>query len=354
MNSLDRRSHRASTSAVLGFAWDAGVFRGDHVMAALGLTRSTALVALNRLIELGLVSELPAGASAENSGPGRPARSFRLRAEAGVVVGVDAGERSFVATASDLAGGVLARTAIEPAARGGEHGARVLAPEERRSLAFRAVDAVLAAAGRSRADVIGVGVGIPAPVDAAGDSPTHPSGVWRGLNAGLRAAFATEFPTVRVETDAALAAVAESRLGEARGHDNFVAVLARRRLRPGVFLDGRPVRGARGAVGEIDGCCDAAEDVAGRLGQVCRMAASCYDPDLIVVCGSAAAGLGDAVAAAAERLRAETDLPAPRIVASQLGGDVVALGAACVARDQARDVALDLFSERLSAVRTEC
>ena len=37
--------HRLSTSAVLEFAWDAGAFRADHVMAALGLTRSTALAA---------------------------------------------------------------------------------------------------------------------------------------------------------------------------------------------------------------------------------------------------------------------------------------------------------------------
>ncbi len=353
MNPLDRRSHRASTSAVLGFAWDAGVFCGDHVMTALGLTRSTALVAVNTLIELGLVSELAPGASAEHSGPGRPARSFRLRAEAGVVVGVDAGERRFVATVSDLAGGVLAQTAIGPAGWRGEHEPAVMDPDERRSLGFRAVDSVLASAGRSRSDVIGVGVGVPAPVDAAGDSPHHPNGVWRSLNAGLRAAFAAEFPAVRVETDAALAAVAEGRLGEARGHDNFVAVLARRRLGVGIFLDGRPVRGARGAVGEIGVLCDA-DDLGSRLGKVCRMAASCYDPDLIVVCGAAATGLGDAIAATAERLAADTESPAPRVVASRSGGDVVALGAACAAREEARDIVLDLFSERLSVVREEC
>ena len=49
--------HRLSTSAVLEFAWDAGAFRADHVMAALGLTRSTALAALGTLIELGLIGD---------------------------------------------------------------------------------------------------------------------------------------------------------------------------------------------------------------------------------------------------------------------------------------------------------
>lgn len=47
--------HRASTAAVLEFAWDAGAFQADHVIAALGLTRSTALAALDTLIELGLI-----------------------------------------------------------------------------------------------------------------------------------------------------------------------------------------------------------------------------------------------------------------------------------------------------------
>lgn len=70
--------HRASTAAVLDFAWDAGVFRADHVMAALDLTRSTALAALDSLIELGVVSEVAGPEDDNGYRLGRPARRFAL------------------------------------------------------------------------------------------------------------------------------------------------------------------------------------------------------------------------------------------------------------------------------------
>lgn len=402
--------HRVSTAAVLEFAWDAGVFRADHVMAALGLTRSTALAALGTLIELGLISELPSAGPEEGQRLGRPARRFELRADAGILVGIDAGERHFTAIAADLAGRVLARQRFD--VRGFADDARThfvdLDPRERQAAAFRAIDAVLEAAGRTRAEVIGVGVGIPAPVDADGGSPAHPSGFWQHMNSGLQQVLAEDFPAVRVENDAALAAVCEGTLGEARGYDDFIAILVGRRLGSGVFLDGRLVRGAHGGVGELAGfgyvsgignaygigvraerwlreALDAGripsdhpwaqldeagltaaaalavadlddpvsrpmlEELGGKLGRICNVVARFYDPGAIVICGAMAGALGDAIAIARTHVEAESELPPPAIVASRFGADVVALGAASAAREAAQLIALSLFTERYHA-----
>ncbi|MFT3968791.1 MAG: ROK family protein [Micropruina sp.] len=399
--------HRASTAAVLEFAWDAGAFQADHVIAALGLTRSTALAALDTLIEVGLISELPSAGPEEGYRLGRPARRFALRAEAGVVVGIDAGERQFTATVADLAGVILARRSIE--VRGFTDAALVkfpdLDPDERPQAAIRAIDDVLAAVERTRADVIGVGVGIPAPVDADAGSPVHAQGFWQHMNSGLQSALDAEFPAVRVENDAALAAVAEGALGEARGHDDFVAILVGRRLGSGVFLDGRLVRGAHGGVGELEGLryvpgvgsthgigpraewwlrhafeageipADHAwahlegggltaeavlsaaslddpvsrpllEELGLTMGQICRVVARFYDPGVIVVCGAMAGALGDVLEIARTHLVADSELPPPEIVSSQFGGDIVSLGAVSAAREAAAAVALALFSER--------
>ncbi len=360
--------HRTSTSATLDFAWDAGVFRSDHVMAALGLTRSTALAALNTLVGLGLIRVLPSASTAGGSGPGRPARRFQLRAEAGVMVGIEAGERQYRAVATDLAGGHLAKVQID--ASGSNHSAGVEGadPQRRRALAFRALDSVLAAAGRPREDVIGVGVGVPAPVNAGGVSPPDPRGRWQRVNAGLGAAFGAEFPAVRVENDAALAAVAEGVLGEARGHDNFVAILGGRRLGAGVFLGGRLMRGAHGGVGELDGLGDAAgfavrssaentvlrpptEELARTLGRICGIVTRFYDPDLLVFCGAAAGVMSGAIEMAHRDIRTQTELPSAGVVASRLGADVVALGAAAAVREDVRGVVLDVFSSRSGGAR---
>lgn len=398
---------RASTASVLEFAWDAGAFRADHVIAALGLTRSTALAALDTLIELGLISELPSAGPDEGYRLGRPARRFELRGEAGVVIGVDAGERQFTAIVADLTGSILAREGFD--VRGFSDPDRVPFPDldlkERPAAAFRAIDAALAAAGRSRADVIGLGVGIPAPVDADGGSPAHPSGFWQHMNSGLHGLLAGEFPAVRVENDAALAAVAEGSIGDARGCDDFIAILVGRRLGSGVFLDGRLVRGAHGGVGELEGftyvsgigssygigvraerwlrdaleagrvpadhpwaqlagaglTAEAAlaaadlddpvsrpllEELGATLGRICNVVARFYDPGLIVVCGAMAGALGDVIEIARGHVDAESELPPPSIVASQFGGDIVSLGAVSAAREAARSVALTLFSER--------
>lgn len=398
---------RASTSAVLEFAWDAGTFRADHVIAALDLTRSTALSALDTLIEIGLINELASSGEEDGYRMGRPARLFKLRGEAGLVVGIDAGDRRFTAVAADLSGHVVARS--QTAVRGLFDPPGIIRsdadPQERRVAAFQVIDAVLAEAGRTREDIIGVGVGIPAPVDRHGRSPSNPSGFWQHMNAELQSALAEVFPAVRVENDAALAAVAEGSLGEARGRDHFVAMLSGRRLGSGVFLEGQLVRGAHGGVGELEalsyiadvggtwGFGDLAEkwaraaledgnvpaghpwsrlsadaltaeavladarlsdpvsrplveELGTKLGVICSVLARFYDPELVVVCGAMAGALGEVIEVAQRHVDKEAELPPPAIVASGFGGDVVSLGAVSAAREAAQEIVLTLLTER--------
>lgn len=403
----ENQTHRASTAAVLEFAWDAGIFRADDAIAAQGLTRSTTLTALDTLIDITLVRELPPGDANGGRRMGRPARRFELNADAGVIIGVDAGERRLTAIAADLRGHVLAEEHL--ALRGYTDADATPFPDadptERREAVFAGIDAALDLAGKARSDVIAVGVGIPAPVRADGGSPRHPEGFWDYMNAGLLGMLAEQFPAVRLENDASLAAMAESSLGQAQGCANFVAMLVGRRLGAGVFLGGSLARGANGAVGELDplkavpeiggawGLALLAEQWAHRalaegripaehpwaqaaegsltaerivtdarlgdpvaaplldhlglsLGRISMVAAGFYDPECIVVCGAMAEALDEVVEIAQRHLDEREGLPAPRIVASTLGGDVVSRGALTAARQAARAVALPLLSSR--------
>lgn len=395
----------ASMAAILEFAWDTGVFRADHVIAALGLTRSTTLSALDKLIEIGLIRELT---DADKGGRmGRPARRFELRGDAGLVIGIDAGGHHFTAAAADLAGRVIARERVEVPSYHDAAGAPDPEPDpdERRATAFKAIDAVLAAAGGRRADVIGIGVGIPAPVNSHGTSPPHRPNFWPRMNADLRDTLAEEFPAVRVENDAGLAALAEGSRGEARKSDHFVAMLVGRRLGSGVFMDGHLVRGAHGGIGELEGLsyvsgvggawglgyrveewfqaalsegripadhawarlteCELTaeavlaearlsdpvarpllEDLGDRLGRICSVVSRFYDPDLIIVCGAMAQALHEVIQLAREHLAQELELPAPEILPSGMGGNVVSLGAVSAAREAAKEIILPLLTER--------
>ena len=136
-------------------------------MAAVGLTRSTTIDVIDELVRRGLLRELPNARAAGEYRKGRPARRFELRADAAAIVGIDAGRGHSLSTVADLRGATLVRgTSTSTPTHD--------SPDKRRALAAMALDGALAAAGLTRADVIALCIGVPAPVNAAGISPPHP------------------------------------------------------------------------------------------------------------------------------------------------------------------------------------
>jgi len=379
---------RGSLDAVLGFSWTAGVFVSDNAMAATGLTRTTTIDALDTLISRGLLRELPNARLAGEYRSGRPARRFELRADAAVVVGMDAGRAHLTTTVADLRGTPLARETVELDVT---HDSA----DERRAAVVAALDSALAAAGAPAADVLAICVGVPAPVDAAGRSPEHRDDFWRRMNPGLVELLAPRAPIVRVENDASLAAVAEGAVGAAAGCDDYIVLLAGERFGAGIVVDGNLLRGAHGGSGEMValdhivgvGTADGlgtrltewvraaaaageippghplaglpAEQINGRvvldlaragdewarpfatragelLARVAGVFGSLYDPARIIIAGAVAGGFEEVVRVARERLPHELDLPAPELVLSDLGNDPVAIGAVSAALEAAR------------------
>lgn len=387
---IHRRSEpqRGSLDAVLGFAWSAGVFVSDNAMAATGLTRTTAIDALDELIALGLLRELPNARIAGEYRAGRPARRFELRADAAVVVGMDAGRAHLTTTVADLRGRALARETVELDVQ--HDGA-----DERRTAVVAALDSALAAAGASADGVLAICVGVPAPVDALGRSPQHRDDFWRRMNPGLIGLLESRAPIVRIENDASLAAVAEGAVGGAVGCADYAVLLAGERFGAGIVIDGGLLRGAHGGSGEMValdhivgvGTADGlgtrltewvraaatageippghplkavpAESLTGRavldlarsgdewsrtfvvragqlLARVAAVFGSLYDPARIIIAGAVAEGFDQVVQVARERLPDELDLPAPELVLSALGSAPVAIGAVCAALEAAR------------------
>ncbi|MCS5719747.1 ROK family protein [Herbiconiux sp. CPCC 205763] len=399
----DSSAPRASLDALLAFAWNAGVFVSADAMAVTGLTRSTAIDALDELIDLGLLHELPNARAVGEYSKGRPARRFELRAEAAVVIGVDAGRSHVTVTVADLRGTALGRLSVELDTDHDD-------PEARRSAVLDAIDRGLREAGRDRSSVVAVCVGVPAPVDSRGHSPRHRDGFWERMNPGLKEILEEWVPIVRIENDAALAAVAEGSTGAAIGCRDYVVLLAGDRFGAGVVIDGALLRGAHGGVGELVALdfvagVESATGVGSRLtewvreaaaagevpprhpladvpierltgqavlelaregdawsrtfveragGMLARIAAlfgSLYDPARVIVSGAVADGLDDVVDVARTRLPAEVDLPAPELVLSALGANSVATGAVAAALESARDRLLRLEPGALPLIR---
>lgn len=393
----------ASLDAVLEFAWGAGQVTAADVMQATELTRATAIEALSTLVGLGLLRELPNAREAGEYRKGRPARRFEFRADAAVVVGVDAGFTHLIARASDLRGRTLSSATAFDNVEDTEHDPRSVALQggDRRR---RAVDSVVTKALsdlKPGLPVVAICVGIPAPVDAHGTSPQHSVGFWQRINPDLTKSLRHLAAIVRVENDASLSAVAEGALGAAQGSKNYVSLLAGSRMGAGIVIDGHLLRGARGGVGEmgafnhVEGVGDSrglgsyvtllarkwsaegllakggklqqipaenldgktilelaaqgdpdAQRIAGkagaRLARIVSVLGSTYDPELVVVGGSVSRTIDPVIAAARSHLPDALDSPPPTIIASELAGDAVVEGAVVAAVESAQANLLDL------------
>ncbi|MET8960947.1 ROK family transcriptional regulator [Streptomyces sp. NPDC004074] len=213
-----------------------------EITRVTGLSRPTVEGVVEGLIEAGLVVEQAAEEGAARR-QGRPARTFRFRAEAGHLLGIDVGAHRVTAVLADLDGrelGTLSKEISETA------------PADERLERLRGTVAeLLRRAGVARDSLRAVGVGSPGIVEADGTvrlGTALPE--WTGLKLGDRLSRSFKCP-VLVENDANAATVAEHWKGAAAESDDIVFVLAGLSPGAGALIGGRLHRGFGGAAGEI-------------------------------------------------------------------------------------------------------
>jgi predicted NBD/HSP70 family sugar kinase len=204
-----------------------------------GLSRTTVAQRLGVLLAAGLVNE---GAATLRSG-GRPTRVLQLNTKFGVVLAADLGETVARLAVTDLEPGILAQTTCSIELRAGP--VPVLGQIVEQFLAL------LQRIGRPTGDVLGVGLGLPAPVDFEAGRVFGPSVMigWDGfdIRGWLGAAIAAP---VFAENDVNLMTLFEWRRfwPEVR---QLLFVKAGTGIGSGIVTDGRLYRGAQGAAGDI-------------------------------------------------------------------------------------------------------
>jgi predicted NBD/HSP70 family sugar kinase len=205
-----------------------------------GISKPTVSLALQSLLEAGLVREAAVGPG----GPSYGATYFEPVAEAALVLGIDLGACFLRGAVSDLSGAIRARQDVELGGADADHALAAIAQLR---------DGLLDAAGLSPGLIDAVVVGVPGVVEA-------PSGVVQlALNiSGLDGRrFGAELGerlghSVAVENDVNLAALGEGRRGVARGVDDFIFLSVGTGLGAGLVLRGELQRGHHGAAGELD------------------------------------------------------------------------------------------------------
>jgi predicted NBD/HSP70 family sugar kinase len=211
----------------------------------LGLSRATVTALLAELEEAGIVEQQTDGAVDERPRAiGRPPLQVSLSSGAAYAVGLDLGHRHVRAAVCDLGGRVVADR-WSPADVDAEPAASL-------DLAVRLAGQALVEAAVAGERVIGVGVGLAAPVDAA-TGIVHAEGIlpgWGGIRPAAELEARLAMP-VQVENDANAGAMGEHLFGAGRGVRDMVYVRLSAGVGLGLILDGRPYRGVSGIAGEV-------------------------------------------------------------------------------------------------------
>ena len=235
-----------------------GVSQAD-LSRMTGLSRTTVSTLIGELRAGGFVAELdlPEVPRASAAQGGRPPVLLALDPSAGSAIGIDFGHSHVRVAISDLAHRILCERERPLAVDADPVGSLDMAAE--------LVRHTMAGAGVPAATVVGVGMGVPGPVDhrngRVGSTSILPG--WLGIFAGREMERRLGLPVV-VDNDANLGALAEFCWGAARGSQNVVYIKVSSGIGAGLVLGGRLHRGANGTAGEIG------HDIVDEAGPYCR------------------------------------------------------------------------------------
>jgi predicted NBD/HSP70 family sugar kinase len=230
---------------VLDAMRELGVASRAAIARHTGLSRSTVSSLVNELQEAGWVVDREGGGDpGEKARGGRPPMLIALDRSAGVAVGIDFGKRHLAVAAADLSHTILAESRREMPegydSHNGLDGATVLVHE------------VLNSAAVDRDSVIGVGLGLPGPINLAtgtvGSSAILPG--WIGVQVADQMSKRLGLP-VLVDNDANLGALSELHWGAGRGVSSLAYLKVSTGIGAGLVIDGRLFRGVGGTAGEI-------------------------------------------------------------------------------------------------------
>ncbi|MER7044619.1 ROK family transcriptional regulator [Streptomyces jumonjinensis] len=204
-----------------------------------GLSKPTASQLLARLETAGLV----VATGTTEGRPGPNAQLYEVNARAAFAAGLDVTPLRIRAAVADIAGNTVGEFELPTPGRRTESAVARVA---------EALDGAVKAAGLTRDDVRRLVIGTPGAFDPSTGRLRYASHLPGWHSPALLDELAAELPMpVEYENDVNLVAVAEQRLGAARGLADFVLLWNEEGLGAALVIGGRLHRGFTGGAGEV-------------------------------------------------------------------------------------------------------
>lgn len=212
----------------------------SEIQKALGLSFPGVSLVVSHLLEKDLIVK----SGSAGNGAGRKADLFEFNCRKGYVLGIDLGARKMRIAVADLGGSIVHKVEMPTLAY--EGGPRVM---ERLLTLARAT---LEARGISRQNVLAVGVAAPGISERSTGKNLLSPFIPRWSDVPIHATLENEFHVpVIVENDVDMAIIGEKAWGAGKGCENLVFLNVAVGVAAAMIVDGRLIRGANGAAGEI-------------------------------------------------------------------------------------------------------
>jgi glucokinase-like ROK family protein len=196
-------------------------------------------------VDKGYLVEVGEGASQG----GRKPRLLRINNQLGYIAGIDIGATSLDIALADVTGSILQRCSEPTGVK--------WAPESVFGRCSELLLELIRAQGGTSDQMLGIGVGVPGPVDFARGVLVAPPLMPEWENFPIRDFFKKTFLSafVVVDNDVNIMALGEQRAGDGAGIDHFIFVKIGTGIGAGIISNGRIHRGSDGSAGDIGHIC---------------------------------------------------------------------------------------------------
>lgn len=222
-----------------------GLISRTEISGITGWSKAKASQEIRRLVNKGYLVEIGEGVSKG----GRRPRLLRINNELGYMVGVDIGATSIDVAMADLTGKIIRR------------GSRVADVSNRPEVLLGAcvtlIKELASQQGCNTDQILGIGIGVPGPVDFARGVLVAPPLMPGWENFPIRSFFKESFPSAFtvVDNDVNIMALGEQRSGDGTGIDHFIFVKIGTGIGAGIVSNGKIHRGSDGCAGDIGHIC---------------------------------------------------------------------------------------------------
>ena len=210
-----------------------------------GWSKAKASQEIRSLMDKGYLVETGEGISQG----GRKPRLLRINNQLGYIAGIDIGATSLDIALADVTGSILKRCSEPTDVK--------LPPEAVFGRCSELLLEMMQAQGGSSNQILGIGVGVPGPVDFARGVLVAPPLMPEWENFPIRDFFKKTFSSafVVVDNDVNIMALGEIRAGDAANIDHFIFVKIGTGIGAGIISNGKLHRGSDGSAGDIGHIC---------------------------------------------------------------------------------------------------